>query len=114
MKDIKLQKTQSLLQELLSEALTGLDDKRINNLVITEVVCSKGKYNADVFVLFDTQDKKEQEELLRILSRAEGILREYVLSSSGWFRCPKFCFKADESLNRAERLDQIFKKISKD
>ncbi|WP_104697130.1 MULTISPECIES: 30S ribosome-binding factor RbfA [unclassified Helicobacter] len=113
MKDIKIQRTQSLLQELLNEALTSLDDERIRNLTVTEVVCSRGKYNADIFVLFDTQDKKEQNDLLRLLHKAEGALREYILSSSGWFRCPKLCFKVDESLSRINRLDQIFEKISK-
>ncbi|RDU74607.1 30S ribosome-binding factor RbfA [Helicobacter anseris] len=113
MKDIKIQRTQSLLLELLSQALVNLSDTRINSLTITEVLCSRGKHNADVFILFDTQDKEEQKKLLSLLQKAQGTLREYVLSSSGWFRCPKFCFKADESFGRVNNLDRIFEKISK-
>lgn len=112
MKSIKEQRAESLLLELLSEALVQLSDNRINHLTITEVVCSRGKYNAEVFVLFDTQDKEEQKQLLRLLQKAEGILREYVLSASGWFKCPKFTFKVDESLSRASSLDKIFAQIN--
>ncbi|CBG39440.1 30S ribosome-binding factor RbfA [Helicobacter mustelae] len=111
MKSIKEQRVESLLLELLSEALTSLSDTRINHLSITEVVCSRGKYNAEVYVLFDGQDKEEQRQLLKILQKAEGVLREYVLSASGWFKCPRFTFKSDESLERANQLDQIFAKI---
>ncbi len=110
-KNIKIQKTQSLLLELLREALVGLSDERINHLNITEVTCSKGKYHADVFILFDTQDKEEQRVLLKLLQKAQGILREHVLSASGWFKCPKFCFKADERLDHSNRLDKIFEQI---
>ena len=111
MKDVKTQRTESLLLELLSEALVSLSDNRINHLTITEVACSRGKHNAEVFVLFDAQDRQEQARLLRLLQKAEGTLREYVLNASGWFKCPKFCFKADESLHRANNLDKIFEQI---
>ncbi|MCE3037222.1 30S ribosome-binding factor RbfA [Helicobacter anatolicus] len=113
MKTIKEQRTESLLLELLSEALVQLSDNRINHLSITRVVCSKGKYNAEVFVLLDTQEKEEKKQLLRLLQKAEGILRDYVLSASGWFKCPKFAFKEDDSLVVTNNLDRIFAQINK-
>lgn len=111
MQEVKIQKTQALLLELLREALASLNDTRINHLNITEVICSKGKYNAEVFITFDTQDKQEQKKLLMLLQKAQGSLREYVLNASGWFKCPKLCFKIDESLSRANHLDKLFNQI---
>ena len=39
MKSINLQRTESLLMELIPEALSNLDDNRINSLPITGVNC---------------------------------------------------------------------------
>ena len=113
-KDIKKERTESLLQELLSEALTQLSDTRLNSLSVTEVVCSRGKYNAEVYILFDSQDKREHQQILKLLHKAEGTLREYILSTSNWFRCPKLSFKIDQSLGRVNTLEKIFEKIKKD
>ena len=41
--NIKQQRLESLLQEILSEALSQLNDAQINTLSITGVKCSKGK-----------------------------------------------------------------------
>ena len=114
MKDIKKERTQSLLLELLSEALTSLGDSKLNSLSITEVVCSRGKHNAEVYVLIDSADKEEQKKILSSLNKAQSTLREYVLSASGWYRCPKFSFKVDETLGRANTLDRIFEQIRKE
>ena len=49
-KSIKIQKTESLLKELIPEALSNFEDSRINSLLITDVDCSKGKYDALVYI----------------------------------------------------------------
>ena len=46
MKSINLQRTESLLMELIPEALSNLVDTRINSLPITAVNCKNGKYDA--------------------------------------------------------------------
>ncbi len=106
---IKLERTQSMLKELLIEAISTLNDNRINNVNVLDVLCSKGKYNAKVFIQADLQNKQE---VLGLLKKAEGILKEYILNNSGWFKCPHLQFIIDESLQRASDLDQIFKQIN--
>ena len=54
MKSINLQRTESLLMELIPEALSELSDSRINSLPITAVNCKNGKYDAIVY--FDGSD----------------------------------------------------------
>lgn len=114
MSDIKLQRSQALLLELVSEALSMLSNPLLNSLSITQVLCSRGKYNAEVFVESSDLSAQEKSEILRELKKAEGILREHILSSSGWFKCPKLTFKFDDSLKSANSLDKIFAQIAKE
>ncbi len=51
MKSINLQRTESLLMELVPEALSTLSDSRINSLAVTGVDCKNGKYDAKVILM---------------------------------------------------------------
>ena len=42
---IKQLRTQSILKELIPEALANLDDEVLKNLCITDVECKKGRYD---------------------------------------------------------------------
>ncbi|PAF43203.1 30S ribosome-binding factor RbfA [Helicobacter sp. 11S02596-1] len=118
-KSIRLQRTESVLKELLQEAISSLGDIKLNALGITGVRCSKGKYYAEVFIHpdFPIQDggnaNDERKQILSGLKKAEGILREYVLSASGWYKCPKLNFCFDDSLQKSKTLDEIFAQIAK-
>lgn len=105
---IQIERIQSLLKELLIEALSSLCDSRINGITITRVVCSKGKQSAQVFVQLDEQPS----QAIKSLRKAEGILKEYVLQNSGWYRCPHLIFVADEELSRTQHLEELFKQIA--
>lgn len=114
MQNIKLQRSQSLLKELISEALSALNNPNLNSLSVTDVLCSRGKYNAEIFIESSNLTQSERKLILRELKKAEGILREYILGSSGWFKCPRLSFKFDESLKSRNALDKIFEQIEKE
>ena len=111
---IKHQRLESLLQEVLSEAFSQLSDSHINTLSVTGVICSKGKQSAEIFIEGTDIPQNERSALLKRLVKAQGVLREYVLSSTQWFRCPHFTFKFDDSLHQANTLDGIFEKIAQE
>ena len=46
---IKQQKTESILKEIIPEALASLSDERLHGLVVTNVVCSRGRSDAKVY-----------------------------------------------------------------
>ncbi len=48
--EIKRKRTESLLKELLPEAFSMLDDEDLKNLIVTDVVCSRGRYDSKVFL----------------------------------------------------------------
>lgn len=110
-KSLKLKQTESLLMELLPEALSSLSDSRINSLSVTNVDCSKGKYNSTVYLNAEFYNDSEKREILKQLNFAKGSIKAYCLNATSWFRCPDFVFKFDEELDKINRLESIFGKI---
>lgn len=113
MKNIKLERTQSLLRELIPSALANLNDTRLNSLGVVSVKCSKGKYFAQVFLDAPFATPQEKKEILTQLKKAKNLIKEYCLEESGWFRCPDFEFIIDESLEQENKLEAIFETIKK-
>ena len=112
--EIKRKRTESVLKELLPEALATLDDARINTLSVTDVLCSRGRYDARVFLDPADLSEAEQEEALKKLRKVAGYLKTYVRDSEGWFKAPNFSFEFDDELERISRIDALFKKIEKE
>ena len=111
--EIKRKRTESRLVELLPEAFAGLNDNRINSLSVTAVVCSRGRYDAKVYLDKSYLSEKEQSEALRQLRIVSGFLSTYVRESEGWFKSPKFTFEFDSQLEKISHIDALFKEISK-
>ena len=99
--------------ELIPEALATLGDNRINSLPITAVNCKNGKY--DALVYFDGSDfeKKEINQIVSLLNKANGRLKSHVLASSGWYKCPDFKFLNDTSLEKSRNIEALFAQIKK-
>jgi len=112
--EIKRKRTESVLRELIPEALGTLDDERINALSVTEVVCSRGRYDAKVFLDPSGIDPEEREEILRRLRKVAGYIKTYVKETEGWYKAPNFTFEFDDELDRISRIDALFKKIEKE
>jgi ribosome-binding factor A len=111
--EIKRKRTESRLVELLPEAFSGMNDNRINALSVTAVVCSRGRYDAKVYLDKSYLSEKEQGEALRQLRAVSGYLSTYVRESEGWFKSPKFTFEFDTQLEQISKIESLFKEISK-
>jgi ribosome-binding factor A len=111
---IKLKRTESLLAELIPEALGSLKDKRLHEVDIFEVKCSRGKSDAKVFL--DPKELKEQEkrDYLKLLRKARPIIETYCLKDQGWYKCPTLTFEFDEQVEKSKKIEELFKKIAKD
>lgn len=107
------QRREAFLQEILSEALSILQDDRINSLEITHVKCSKGKHDAKIFINKNNLTQKEQQEIQNIFKKAKPILQEYVLAATSWYAAPNLSLEFDESFEVQTRLDKIFEQIHK-
>ncbi|SFV50374.1 Ribosome-binding factor A [hydrothermal vent metagenome] len=112
--EIKLKRTESILKELIPEALSTLNDNRLHEINVVEVKCSKGRSDAKVYLDPDYYDEKEKNILLKQLKKARPIIEDYCMKDQGWFRSPKLAFEFDEHFQKAQRIDELFKKIEKE
>ena len=111
---IKLKRTESVLLELIPQALGAMNDKRLHDLNIIEVACSRGKSDAKVYINPNNYTEQEKRDYLKLLRNARPIVETYCLKDQGWYRCPKFTFEFDEQLAKSQNIDNLFKQIAKD
>jgi len=111
---IKLKRTESILCELIPEALGSMNDKRLHELDVVDVKCSRGKSDAKVYMDPSDFSDDEKRSYLKLLNKARPIVETYCLKDQGWFRCPKFTFEFDEHLKQTQNIEELFKKIAKD
>ncbi len=112
--EIKRHRTESVLRELIPEALSQLGDERLRGLCVTEVVCSRGRSDADVYIDPTGIDESEQKQIIKQLKKVTRGLEAYCLKAEGWFKSPKFHFKFDRELERVKRMDELFSIIEKE
>jgi ribosome-binding factor A len=111
--EIKRHRVESVLKEIIPEALATLDDSRINGLLVTDVVCSKGRSDAKVYLEKSFLNEKEQREALKQLRTVSGYIQNHCKQSEGWFKAPRFTFEFDEQLEKVSRIEDLFKQIKK-
>jgi ribosome-binding factor A len=111
--EIKRHRTESVLKEIIPEALGSLNDDRINGLSVTEVVCSKGRSDAKVYLDKSFLTPKEQGEALKQLRTVAGYIQNHCKQSEGWFNAPHFVFEFDEQPEHQSKMENLFKQISK-
>ena len=109
---IKLKRTESVLLELVPQALGQMNDKRLHELDIIEVSCSRGKSDAKVYINPHDLTEQEKRDYLKLLRNARPIVETYCLKDQGWYRCPKFTFEFDEQIAKSKNIDDLFSKIA--
>ncbi len=112
--EIKVKRTESILQELIPEGLSQLNDKRLHEVDVVEVKCSKGRSDAKVYIDPSYFTEEEKQIILKQLRKARPIVENYCLKDQGWFKCPKLAFVFDEQLKKTQTIEELFKKIAKD
>lgn len=112
--EIKRLRTQSVLKELIPEALATLEDELLRGLCVTDVECKNGRYDAFVYLDKMAFDEAEQAYIINHLKRISRHLQNHCMAAEGWYRCPNFHFKFDDRLEYQNHMDKLFDKISKD
>ena len=113
-KSIKLLRTESVLRELLPEAIATLSDEKINTVSVVDVKCSRGKYDAVVYLDPTFLTDAEKRYIVSHLTKAGSYLQNYCKQAEGWYRAPDFRFKFDDSLMTQNKMDELFSKIEKE
>lgn len=111
MKSIKLQRTESILRELVPAALATLSDTMLQGLCVVDVECTRGKYDATVYLDEMVLDDAEKKYVISHLNKISPHIENYCMQSEGWFRCPHFKFKFDDKLKIQNDIDALFAQV---
>jgi len=111
---IKVKRTESVLQELIPEALASMNDGRLREIDVIEVTCSRGRSDAKVYIDPQNYSDQEKDKLLSLLSKARPIIEDHCMKDQGWYRCPHLAFEFDEQLKKSKTLETLFSKIEKE
>lgn len=112
--EIKRLRTQSVLKELIPEALSTLDDIYLKGLCVTDVECKKGRYDAFVYLDKMMLDEKEQAYVLAKLKKVSRHIQNHCMAAEGWYRAPNFHFKFDDRLEYQNHIDSLFKVVEEE
>jgi ribosome-binding factor A len=113
-KSIKIKRVESVLKELIPEAIATLSDEKINNIPVLDVKCSRGKYDAEVFLDPAFTDKEDETYIVKHLSKASSYIENHCKQIEGWYRCPKLKFIFDHNLEKQNHLDTLFEQINRE
>jgi len=111
---IKQKRTESLLLELIPEAISSLKDARLHEIDVVEVVCSKGRSDAKVFLDPHSYTEKERNLFLKLLRGARPVIEAHCMQDQGWYRCPNLTFEFDTHFERVSKVEDLFKQIAKE
>lgn len=112
--EIKQKRTQSILKETIPEALSTLDDELLSGLCVTDVLCHKGRYDADVYLDKMMFTDSEIATILNRLNKAKSYIQSYCANKEGWFKTPSFKFYFDDLLKNQNQIDELFKKVEEE
>ena len=112
--ELRRLRTQSVLKQLIPEALASLEDELLRGLCVTDVECKRGRYDAFVYLDKNAFDEREREFVLEKLGRVARYLQNFCAEAEGWYRCPAFHFKFDDRLEYQNKMDDLFDKIEEE
>ncbi|MEY4504103.1 MAG: ribosome-binding factor RbfA [Pseudomonadota bacterium] len=109
--NVKLLRVESVLKELISEALGQMRDEKLLGLNIIDVKVSKGKNDAVVFIFDDDFADTQKRQIMAALKKCAPIIANYCLTAEGWYKMPKLKFEFDSTMSEIKSLENIFKEI---
>jgi ribosome-binding factor A len=113
-KNIRTLRAESVLGELVSEAVGTLGNDELNGLTVVKVECSRGLSDATVYIVDDGFSESQKQRILSGLKKSSSYIARYCTSSDAMAKMPKLTYKFDDSLEREERLEKILGGIKKD
>lgn len=103
---------QAILEELQEILNFELDDPRIGDLMVTEVVLSPDGRRA-VIQVTPARDANSSKETLQALQGARRHIRSILMERIDLFRCPELIFELSGALSLDPRLPSLLRRIRK-
>ncbi len=110
--EIQISRYESLIQTILNDTIRlELDNPIAKHAEITYVNLSNDLSLVKVYI--SCLDRSKIEKVLEELKRAKGFLRTKLAKSLKTYKCPEINFYIDETVDRVEKIEQLFKEINK-
>jgi ribosome-binding factor A len=103
---------EALKEEIAEVVGFELEDPRLQNATVTDVVLSENGRDAKVFVLVDGDDEKAVKETMKGLQRAATFVRQQVTMSLSLRHAPHLHFVRDTAEENATRVSQILEDLT--
>ncbi len=111
MENVRTRRVAELLKHEIMHILSkDIDDPRVHDVVITRV-----KVTADLGIAriyFSSYDKKSLKDIEIGLDKSKGFIRKKLMESVHLKKLPQLIFERDDTPEEAEKLDEIFRRIS--
>jgi ribosome-binding factor A len=107
----RMRRVNEALREVLSDALSGLQDPRIGFVTLTEVRASPDLRHATVFVSV-LGSKGKRARALAGLEASRGLLQARINRELRLKRTPQLAFEYDPSIDRGVRLSKLLDDLS--
>jgi ribosome-binding factor A len=107
----RAERVSEALREELGEMIAyELEDPRVTDAAVTEVLVSPDMRHAQVR-LHLSDDVRQQQETIRALDGARHFLRRQLAERLSLYRVPELHFEADISLSQETRLNHLLKRV---
>jgi ribosome-binding factor A len=109
----RMRRVNEAIREVLSEAVTELQDPRIGFVTITGVRTSTDLRQARVFVSV-LGSKHKRDQTLAGLSSAHGILQARIAEQLRMKRTPQLAFEYDPTVEHGVKMSQLIDELAPD
>ncbi len=108
----RIKRVNSMIQNMLGNILTRhVEDERFRFITITAVETTNDLRMAKVFYTVYGKKEEEKKDLIKTLEKASGFLQKKLSEEIELRYTPKLIFEYDHTLERAAKLDELFKRI---
>ncbi len=111
----RMERVDAQIKNNLSVIISQMDDKRLSGsfVTITEVKTSPDLYSSQVAIAFLSEDQSKNKEILKVLTSSKGYIKRQLASRMDLKRVPDLYFVEDKVEQKANRVEEILYKISK-
>ncbi len=106
-KSIRVLRAESILTELIGEAIGSLGNEELNGLSVVKVESSRGLSDAAVYILDEGFSDSDKKRILSGLKKSSSYIARYCTATDAISKMPKLAYKFDDSLEKERRLEEI-------
>ena len=111
---VKQQRINTIITKIIAEIIQfDLKDPDLGLITITDVETSPDLASAKVYVMVSGSDK-QKEKTMSALDKARGYIRSALAKELTTHKTPEIKFIYDDSLDKAERIDELLKQTKQD